>query len=161
MLRCLSRRFAMAVIALVAVAPNAMSANYCARHPGLAPVPPGLQREVARAFGIPRQAARGAMVRCVGDRLLACSIGANLNCGKANLERSLPAASAYCRANANTDFIPMFVTGHDPYTTGAASTAKPSRAKPSSPSTRKVLPPRTGKKSADRALKRGPHDAGS
>ena len=53
------------------------------------------------------------MVRCVGDRLLACSIGANLNCGKANLERSLPAASAYCRANANTDFIPMFVTGHD------------------------------------------------
>ena len=113
MLRCLSRRFAAAVVALVAAGPNAMSANYCARHPGLAPVPPGLQAEAARAFGIPRQAARGAMVRCVGQKLLACSIGANLNCGKANLERSLPAASAYCRANPDTDFIPMFVTGHD------------------------------------------------
>ena len=92
---------------------HAASADYCARHQGVAPVPPGLQAEVARTFGIPLEAARNAMVRCVGAQLLACSIGANLNCGKANLKQSLPGASAWCRKNPNTEFIPMYVTGHN------------------------------------------------
>ena len=56
---------------------------------------------------------RGAFVRCAGGRLLACAIGANLNCGKADTRRSLPGASEYCRAHPGADDIPMFATGHD------------------------------------------------
>jgi hypothetical protein len=53
-----------------------------------------------------------AFVRCAGDRLLACSVGANLNCGKADTRRSLPGAREYCRANPDADNIPMVATGH-------------------------------------------------
>ena len=56
---------------------------------------------------------RGAFVRCASGKLLACLIGANLNCGKADTRRSLPGASEYCRANPGADDIPMFATGHD------------------------------------------------
>ena len=52
-------------------------------------------------------------VRCAGRRLLACVIGANLNCFKANTRRSLPGASEFCRANPGADNIPMAATGHD------------------------------------------------
>ena len=52
-------------------------------------------------------------VRCAGKKLLACVIGANLNCGKANLSRSLPGASEFCRSNPDADNIPMAATGHD------------------------------------------------
>jgi hypothetical protein len=67
---------------------------------------------VAQTFGIPDEAARHTVVRCVGPKLLACSIGANLNCGKADLRRKLPGPTSWCRANPNSDFIPMFATGH-------------------------------------------------
>ena len=78
-----------------------------------APVPAALTPAVAKALDIPADMAREAYVRCAGDRLLACSIGANLNCFKANRSRSLPGATAYCRANPDLDFIPMAATGHD------------------------------------------------
>ena len=79
-----------------------------------APVPKDLEAAVARTFGLPVELVRrGAFVRCAGDRLLACAIGANLNCGKANTRRSLPGASEFCRANPGADYIPMFATGHD------------------------------------------------
>ena len=104
-----------AVAALVAcafaVAPAA-SAPWCPGHPEPRQVPASLQSAVARAFGIPVGAASHAVVRCLGPTLLACSIGANLNCGKADLRRSLPGATAWCRENSNSDFIPMFATGH-------------------------------------------------
>ena len=67
---------------------------------------------VAQAFGVPDEAARNAYVRCVGAKLLACTVGANLNCGKADARRALPGATAYCRDNPNSDFIPMVATGH-------------------------------------------------
>ena len=90
---------------------------YCARSaPPRAPVPvpSDLEAAVARTFGVPVDAVRhGGFVRCAGGRLLACLVGANLNCGKANARRSLPGASEYCRANPNADFIPMAATGHD------------------------------------------------
>jgi len=54
-----------------------------------------------------------AFVRCAGDKLLACSVGANLNCGKVNTGRTLPGAREFCRANPDADNIPMFATGHD------------------------------------------------
>jgi hypothetical protein len=72
-----------------------------------------LQNAVAQAFGIPEEAARSAFVRCIGTKLFACSVGANLNCGKADLRRSLPGAAAYCWTNRDAEFIPMFATGHE------------------------------------------------
>jgi hypothetical protein len=90
----------------------AVSAPYCPGHTDRASVPTALEPKVAAAFGIPTEAARLAVVRCDGATLLACSIGANLNCGKADVRRSLPGASAYCRENPASDFIPMFATGH-------------------------------------------------
>jgi len=90
---------------------------YCAagaRDRAPVPVPRALEADVARTFGVSVDAVgHGAFVRCARDRLLACLVGANLNCGKANARRSLPGASAYCRADPGADFIPMAATGHD------------------------------------------------
>ncbi len=44
---------------------------------------------------------------------MACTVGANLNCGKADTRRDLPGATAWCRENPDSDFIPMFATGHE------------------------------------------------
>jgi len=78
------------------------------------PVPRQLEAKVARAFDIPVDLVRdGGFVRCAGSRLLACVIGANLNCGKVNARRSLPGASEFCRANPDADVVPMAATGHD------------------------------------------------
>ena len=77
------------------------------------PVPKDLEADVARTFGLPIDLTRQlAFVRCAGDKLLACSVGANLNCGKADTRRSLPGASAFCRANPDAQIIPMVATGH-------------------------------------------------
>ena len=78
------------------------------------PVPKNLEADVARTFSVPVDLVRGgAFVRCAGARLLACVVGANLNCGKANTRRSLPGASEFCRANPDAQIIPMAATGHD------------------------------------------------
>jgi hypothetical protein len=78
------------------------------------PVPRQLEARVARAFDIPVDLVRdGGFVRCAGSRLLACVVGANLNCGKVNARRSLPGASEFCRANPDADVVPMAATGHD------------------------------------------------
>jgi hypothetical protein len=78
------------------------------------PVPKDLEAAVASTFGLPVDVVRGgAFVRCSGAKLLACAVGANLNCGKANTRRSQPGASEFCRANPDADNIPMAATGHD------------------------------------------------
>jgi hypothetical protein len=78
------------------------------------PVPKNLEADVAGTFGLTVDLVRGgAFVRCAGVRLLACVVGANLNCGKANKRRSLPGASEFCRANPDAQIIPMAATGHD------------------------------------------------
>jgi hypothetical protein len=78
------------------------------------PVPKDLETDVARALGVPVDVVRrGAFVRCAKDKLLACAVGANLNCGKANTRRSLPGAREFCRTNPDADNIPMAATGHD------------------------------------------------
>jgi hypothetical protein len=77
-------------------------------------VPKRLEPLVAEAFGISADQAReSAYVRCAGAKLMACWVGANLDCGKANLHRSLLGANAYCRDNPGSDSIPMAATGHD------------------------------------------------
>jgi hypothetical protein len=78
------------------------------------PVPRELEARVAAAFNLPADLVRNTgFVRCAGRRLLACVIGANLNCFKANARRSLPGASEFCSANPDADDIPMAATGHD------------------------------------------------
>jgi len=79
-----------------------------------APAPKDLEADVASTFGVSVEVVRGgAFVRCAKGKLLACLVGANLNCGKANARRSLPGASEFCRANPGADAIPMAATGHD------------------------------------------------
>lgn len=69
---------------------------------------------IAKAFDVGREAiGNGAFVRCVGAKLMACWVGANLDCGKANARRTLPGATAWCRDNPNANEVPMVATGHD------------------------------------------------
>ncbi len=76
--------------------------------------PKKLEPLIAGTFGITAQQVReSAYVRCAGGKLMACWVGANLDCGKANVHRSLLGANAYCRENPGSDSIPMAATGHD------------------------------------------------
>lgn len=53
--------------------------------------------------------------RCMGGKVYACNFGANLPCdSKANTSRTpTQGMMDYCKANPNSDFLPMAVTGHD------------------------------------------------
>ncbi|HEY1944302.1 MAG TPA: hypothetical protein VGH40_19500 [Roseiarcus sp.] len=109
----------LAALACAVFAPPAFAgdgAAYCAdgRHQVASAVPAALQPNVAKAFGISVEMARdAATVRCVGGKLMACWVGANLDCGRANVHRSLLGANAYCREHPGSDSIPMVATGHD------------------------------------------------
>lgn len=80
-------------------------------------IPQSLVPEAVRLFGLEKMPAEQVKVstlyRCAEGRVLICSLGANLPCGKANTSRDLPAADAWCAENPGADFIPMYVTGHD------------------------------------------------
>ena len=109
--------FALMCGASVGHAFAADGARYCAtgvgRHIAVR-VPKRLEQSVAAAFGVGVDVARqGAFVRCEGGKLMACFVGANLDCGKANTHRSLLGATAYCRDHRDADPIPMFATGHE------------------------------------------------
>jgi hypothetical protein len=81
------------------------------------PIPQSLVPAAVRLFGLEampaEQVRRSTVYRCAGGRVLVCNLGANLPCGKANTSRNLPAADAWCAENPGSNFIPMFVTGHD------------------------------------------------
>jgi hypothetical protein len=53
--------------------------------------------------------------RCMDKQVYACNFGANLPCdSKANIDKTSTQAMAdFCKANANSDFIPAAITGHD------------------------------------------------
>jgi hypothetical protein len=88
---------------------------YCPNptHAAPAKVPPDLVSAVAKTFGIDGTVvANGAFVRCVGAKLMACAVGANLVCDKADQRRELPGATEWCRDNPHANSIPMFATGH-------------------------------------------------
>jgi hypothetical protein len=82
-----------------------------------APLPASLVPVAQKAFGLhnadPAWVERSTVVRCMGGKLLACNIGANLPCGKANTATTLPAADDWCRQNPNADFVPAYISGHD------------------------------------------------
>jgi hypothetical protein len=88
---------------------------YCPNpaHTSPAKVPPDLVPAVAKTFAIDSTTvSNGAFVRCVGNKLMACAVGANLVCDKADQRRDLPGATAWCRDNPRSDSIPMVATGH-------------------------------------------------
>ena len=60
-----------------------------------------------------RQVERSTVVRCVNGRVLVCTYGANLPCGKANTSRELSGGEAWCQQSRNSSFIPAYITGHD------------------------------------------------
>lgn len=69
---------------------------------------------LGRTFGVaPATLRDGSYVRCVKGRLMGCMVGANLNCGQANMVRHLEGADAFCHDNPGADVIPMAATGHD------------------------------------------------
>jgi len=95
--------------------PAAAAQPYCPNpaHAAPAKVPADLVQAVARTFQIDDSAARDAsFVRCAGAKLLACTVGANLNCGKADASRASTGAAAWCRENPGSQVIPMSATGH-------------------------------------------------
>jgi Tol biopolymer transport system component len=53
--------------------------------------------------------------RCMDSQVYACNFGANLPCdSKANTDKTpSQAMEDFCKANQDSDFIPMSVTGHD------------------------------------------------
>jgi hypothetical protein len=101
----------LAGIAALAALP-AHAAPVCPNLPGVRPAPPELAPRIAVVFAIAPETAANSVIRCNGRRVLACTSGANLNCGKADTRRVLPGANDYCRAHPSSSFIPMFATGH-------------------------------------------------
>ena len=115
--------FTMLIISTIAVSfspANAQGMTVCkpgASDDALRPLPQALVPLARRLFGLQAMPAteiqQSTVVRCMDGRLLACNYGANLPCGKANTNQSLPAANAWCRQNPNIDFIPAYISGHD------------------------------------------------
>jgi len=54
-----------------------------------------------------------AKFRCMGGKIYACFVGANLPCSKMNAEQSNAGAEAFCKDNPAADSVPMVATGHD------------------------------------------------
>ena len=111
---------ALALVVIVSVAEAislrpASAEPYCPNpaHGVPARVPSDLVPIVAKTFAVDGAIiANGAFVRCVGAKLMACAVGANLVCDKADQRRELPGATEWCRDNPRSDSIPMFATGH-------------------------------------------------
>jgi hypothetical protein len=107
--------FAALIAPIAPVQPAVAAQSFCPNPAHARPqkVPPDLVAAVAAAFQIDNAAAAdAAVVRCAGAKLMGCSIGANLNCEKADTRRSLPGATAWCRQNPGSAGIPMAATGH-------------------------------------------------
>jgi hypothetical protein len=83
----------------------------------LRPIPASLVPAARRLFELHTMPAawirRSTLFRCFDRHVLICNLGANLPCGKADTSRSLPAADKWCAGHPGSDFIPMYVTGHD------------------------------------------------
>jgi hypothetical protein len=102
-------------ICIGAAVPAAAAEPYCRGHARSQPVkvPHALAPAVAKAFQIDAgPVGSAAFIRCTGGRLMACYVGANLNCGRADRRRRLGGATAWCREHPGSANIPMAVTGH-------------------------------------------------
>ena len=103
-----------------AAAPSAPEAPaaFCARagtDDTLRPIPAALVPAVNAAFhtSMPADVAmRMTVFRCAGGHVLACGMGANLPCGKADTSRASIGGAQWCRAHPDASFIPAYATGH-------------------------------------------------
>jgi hypothetical protein len=92
------------------------------------PIPEPLVPAVNAVFGT-RMPARVAVdttvFRCASGRVLVCTTGANLPCGKADASREPgPGAFRWCADHPGSDFVPAVATGHDTiYEWGCAASA--------------------------------------
>jgi hypothetical protein len=95
-------------------------AAYCQRagtDDTMRPIPKTLAPAVNAAFGT-RMPARVAMdtsvFRCVDHRVVVCTVGANLPCGKADTSQTPnPGVVQWCRHKPNASVVPAAATGHD------------------------------------------------
>ncbi|HSZ92979.1 MAG TPA: hypothetical protein VK822_26785 [Acetobacteraceae bacterium] len=81
------------------------------------PIPEALVPAVNAAFGMrmpARKAVDTTVFRCAGGRVMVCTVGANLPCGKANTNRA-PSTGVvrWCRDNPDASVVPAVATGHD------------------------------------------------
>lgn len=88
-----------------------------ARYSGPA-VPETIVRGLMRAMAIPEGAPVAPNVhlttwRCMNGQVYACNYGANIPCDEQAVTTQVPTSAVedYCKANANSDFIPAVVTG--------------------------------------------------
>jgi hypothetical protein len=90
--------------------------SYCSGGAHLKPekVPANLVAAVARTMEIDDRAVReGTYVRCVGPQLMACYVGANLNCFQADTRRASRGGNKFCQSSPGSEIVPMAATGHD------------------------------------------------
>jgi hypothetical protein len=76
------------------------------------PIPKSLVPVAKRIFRLSmpdQQVRRSTVSRCADRRLLLCTFGANLPCGKANADKRLPRAEAWCLEHGDADFIPRYM----------------------------------------------------
>lgn len=105
-----------AVLAIVLAAAPAPVCHPAETDTATRPIPPTLAPAVIAAFEVhmtPAEVTDTGVIRCADGHLLACLVGANLDCANADTRTSNPGASAWCRDHANSDFVPAFATGHD------------------------------------------------
>ena len=83
----------------------------------LRPLPRSLTGKASELFGLsampPDQVRRTTVYRCMAGHVMLCTVGANLPCGKANTGQHSAAADEWCTDHPDSDFIPMYITGHD------------------------------------------------
>ena len=92
--------------------------KYCQRvvtddDPGA--VPASLIPSFVRAFGsFPNAGSLEGFLhyRCYQGSVMGCVVGANLNCGKANISVASQGGDEWCREHPNDQIIPMVATGH-------------------------------------------------
>jgi hypothetical protein len=82
-------------------------------------VPEPIAKALKKQWGSPDSAPletfiKGTYWRCMDGKVYACNVGANLPCGeKADVSKEpTQGMKDYCKENAGSDFIPMYVTGH-------------------------------------------------
>jgi hypothetical protein len=104
---------AMSRAGLAAPAANETPQAYC-NDDALRSPPRSLASAIGRLFNVSGgETLAATYYRCARGDVLVCWVGANLPCGKANTSKDLPPATRWCESHANSDFIPMYVTGHD------------------------------------------------
>jgi hypothetical protein len=83
------------------------------RYVGVA-MPQAVENAVRERFGLgTTEPGGGTSWRCLDGKLLACTVGANLPCGKASTSREPTSAMVeFCRENPWESYIPKAVTGH-------------------------------------------------